>query len=110
GSARPAATAGRGGAPRGTDGGNGSVGRVFVMRNGQISLVRVQTGVTDGAMTAIVGGDLREGDQVITAMSEPGTGGQQTSSPFLFGRRGGAANGNRAGSAAPSGRGAGAGR
>jgi HlyD family secretion protein len=56
-------TAGRfGGAER-------DFGRVFVFRNGQIIPVRVRTGVTDGAMTAIIDGDLKEGDQVITGMS-----------------------------------------
>ena len=101
GAPRPAATSGRS---------DRSFSRVFVLRNGQVVPVRVQTGVTDGAMTAIVGGDLREGDQVITAMSEPGSSSTQAGSPFLFGRRGGGAgNAGRGGAAAPAGRAAGAG-
>jgi hypothetical protein len=78
---------------------------VFVLRTGQIVPVRVRTGVTDGAMTAIVDGDLQEGDQVITGMSEPGATAQQqtNTSPLIpFGRRGGAA-GNRGAGAAGAG-------
>jgi HlyD family secretion protein len=103
---RPAATAGRNGGTRPIDSGDRSFGRVFVLRNGQVVPVRVQTGVTDGAMTAIVGGDLQDSDEVITAMSEPGSTSAQTSSPFLFGRRGGGAgNAGRAGGAAGGGAG-----
>jgi HlyD family secretion protein len=70
-----------------------SFGRVFVLRDGQFVPVRVRTGVTDGTMTAIVDGDVKEGDQVVTGMSQPGAATQQTatSSPLIpFGRRGGA--------------------
>jgi HlyD family secretion protein len=65
--------------------------------------VRVQTGVSDGAMTAITGGDLKEGDQVVTGMAAQGTTTAQAStSPLLpFGARRGAAG-------ATGGRGAGA--
>jgi HlyD family secretion protein len=91
-------------------------GRVFVLRNGQIVPVRVRTGVTDGAMTAIVDGDLKEGDQVITGMSSESGADlsgprQQTTSPLIpFGRRGGGA-GNRGGAAGAGGaRAGGAGR
>ena len=90
---RPTATSGR------FNGGDRNFGRVFVLRNGQIVPVRVRTGVTDGAMTAIIDGDLKEGDQVITGMSESGadvSGSRQgTTSPLIpFGRRGGG-GGNR---------------
>jgi HlyD family secretion protein len=89
----------------GGGGGERNFGRVFVLRTGQIVPVRVRTGVTDGAMTAIVDGDLQEGDQVITGMSEPGATAQQqtNTSPLIpFGRRGGAA-GNRGAGAAGAG-------
>jgi HlyD family secretion protein len=102
GSARPAATSGRAGTPRPSGAGDRSFGRVFVLRNGQLVPVRVQAGVTDGAMTAIVSGDLQEGDQVVTGMSQAGSTSAQTStSPLIpFGRRGGAAgNAGRAGGA-----------
>jgi HlyD family secretion protein len=115
---------------RGTSGRSGpggadplrSFGRVFVLRNGEFVPVRVHTGVSDGAMTAIVDGDVKEGDQVVTGMSQPGAAAQtSTTSPLIpFGRRGGGANANRgagagagvAGRPGPSGPGAagGAGR
>ena len=96
----------------GGGGGERNFGRVFVQRNGQIVPVRVRTGVTDGAMTAIVDGDLKEGDQVITGMSEPGATAQQTNtSPLIpFGRRGGGAGNRGAGAAGAGGARGGAGR
>jgi hypothetical protein len=72
----------------------------------------VRTGVTDGTMTAVVDGDLKEGDQVVTGMSQPGAATQANTSPLIpFGRRGGGANGNRgAGAGAAGGARGGAGR
>ncbi|HYS27102.1 MAG TPA: hypothetical protein VEP46_15935, partial [Vicinamibacterales bacterium] len=89
-------TSGAGEGLRGADGPR-SFGRVFVLRNGEFVPVRVRTGVSDGAMTAIVDGDLKEGDQVVTGMSQPGATAQTgTTSPLIpFGRRGGGANANR---------------
>ena len=103
---RPTSTAGAGGAPRafGAGGGDRNFGRVFVLRSGEFVPVRVRTGVTDGAMTAVVDGDLKEGDQVVTGMTETGGTLQQTatSSPLIpFGRRGAGANANR-GAGAPA--------
>jgi len=101
-------TAGRSGG----ESGERNFGRVFVQRNAQIVPVRVRTGVTDGAMTAIIDGDLKEGDQVITAMSEPGAAAHQTNtSPLIpFGRRGGGAGNRGAGAAGAGGARGGAGR
>lgn len=55
-------------------GGNGSSAAaedgtrpLYVLRDGQAVEVRVKTGVTDGALTQILSGDLAEGDLVITA-------------------------------------------
>jgi len=81
-------------------------GRVFVLRNGEFVPVRVRTGVSDGAMTAIVDGDVKEGDQVVTGMSQPGATAQtSTTSPLIpFGRRGGGANANRGAGAGVAGR------
>jgi len=79
-------------------------GRVWVLRAGKLQLLRVRTGVTDGATTAVLGGDLKEGDQVVTGVTEPGAAAtQQTNtSPLIpFGRRGGGA-GNRGAGAAPA--------
>jgi HlyD family secretion protein len=104
---RPTATSGSGNTPRtfGAGGGDRNFARVFVLRDGQFVPVRVRTGVSDGAMTAIVDGDLKEGDQVVTGMAQPGVAAQTTtSSPLIpFGRRGGAnANANRGAGAAPA--------
>jgi HlyD family secretion protein len=69
---------------------------VWVLRDGKLQSLRVRTGVTDGAMTAIVDGDLKEGDQVVTGVTEPGATATKTgtSSPLLpVGRRGGGAGG-----------------
>ena len=77
-------------------------GRVWALREGKLQLVRVRTGVTDGANTAIVGGELKEGDRVVTGITEPGAAvtTQTTASPLLpFGRRGGANRGAGAGAA-----------
>jgi HlyD family secretion protein len=71
------------------------------MRDGKLQQVRVRTGVTDGAMTAIVDGDLKEGDQVVTGVTGPGATATKptgTSSPLLpVGRRGGGAGAAGAG-------------
>ena len=90
----------------------GGFGRVWALRDGKLQLLRVRTGVTDGAMTAIVGGDLKEGDRVVTGITEPGGAvTPQTANPLLpFGRRGGG-GGARGGGAGPAGgAGGGAGR
>jgi len=79
---------------------------VWVLRDGKLQLLRVRTGVTDGAMTAIVGGELKEGDRVVTGITEPGaTATSQTANPLLpFGRRGGGAGaGARGAGAGPAG-------
>jgi len=102
-----------GGAPAVAAG--GGFGRVWVLRDGKLQLLRVRTGVTDGAMTAIVGGELKEGDRVVTGITEPGATAatSQTANPLLpFGRRGGGGAGARGagGGAAGGGARGGAGR
>ena len=94
-------------ASRGADAsGPRSFGRVWVIRDGKLQPARVRTGVTDGAMTAIVDGDLKEGDQVVTGMSEPGAATTQTNtSPLIpFGRRGGGAGAGGGGARGGAGR------
>jgi len=79
---------------------------VWALRDGKLQLLRVRTGVTDGAMTAIVGGELKEGDRVVTGITDPGaTVTSQTANPLLpFGRRGGGAGaGARGAGAGPAG-------
>jgi HlyD family secretion protein len=90
----------------------GGFGRVWALRDGKLQLVRVRTGVTDGAMTAIVGGELKEGDRVVTGITEPGaTATSQTANPLLpFGRRGGGAGARGAGAGVAGGARGGAGR
>lgn len=48
--------------------GNSPDRTIWVLRDGAPVSVHVTTGVTDGSRTAITGGDLKEGDQVITGM------------------------------------------
>ena len=93
-----AATGGRGGAPRAVGNVDRSGGRVWTLSNGALVPVRVKTGVSDGAVTAVVDGDLKEGDQVVTGMAAQGTTtAQATTSPLLPpGRRGGGAGANGA--------------
>ena len=40
--------------------------RIWVLRNGEAVAVQVETGATNGRQTEITGGDLKEGDRVIT--------------------------------------------
>jgi HlyD family secretion protein len=51
--------------------------QVHVLRGGQIEAITVQTGITNGRVTEITGGDLREGDAVVledlTATPRPQT-------------------------------------
>ncbi len=99
-----AATGGRGGEPRAVGSVDRSGGRVWTLSNGALVPVRVKTGVSDGAVTAVVDGDLKEGDQVVTGMAAQGTTtAQATTSPLLpLGRRGGGAGANGArGAGAP---------
>jgi HlyD family secretion protein len=91
---RAAATSGRGGAPRAVSNVDRSIGRVWTIRNGALEPVRIRMGVSDGAMTAVVEGDLKEGDQVVTGIAEQGTAtAQGSTSPLLpfGGRRAGGA-------------------
>ncbi len=51
---------------RGRFAGGGGRGTVWVLRDGEPVQVSVRTGATDGSYTEIMGGGLKEGDQVIT--------------------------------------------
>ncbi|MGP1678453.1 MAG: efflux RND transporter periplasmic adaptor subunit [Burkholderiales bacterium] len=51
-------------------------GRVFVPdAGGTPRAVSVRTGLSDGSMTELVGGELKEGDQVIVGTAQPGSAG-----------------------------------
>jgi HlyD family secretion protein len=44
---------------------------VWVLRNDKPEPVKLKTGITDGKFTEVVDGELREGDQIITAYNSP---------------------------------------
>jgi HlyD family secretion protein len=102
------ASAGSGGA---AGGGRGRRPHVWLTQNGQLQPVAVETGITDGTTTAIVGGELAENAQVITGVASTAAGATQPStSPLLpFGGRGGR-GGTRGTAAAGGGQRTGAGR
>jgi HlyD family secretion protein len=54
--------------PRGkkTASGSGTAKQVWVLQDGAATAISVTTGINDGRMTEITGGDLREGMLVIT--------------------------------------------
>lgn len=59
-------------------------GRVFVPgANGQPVMVSVRTGLSDGSMTELVGGELKEGDQVIVGTAQAGAAAARPSGPRL---------------------------
>ena len=49
-------------------------GRVFVLAGGQPKMVSVRTGLSDGSMTEMVAGELKEGEQLIVGTAQPGSG------------------------------------
>jgi len=51
-----------------TPGAKGDAQRVWVLRGGQPAAVAVSVGASDGRMTEVTGGEVREGTQVITEM------------------------------------------
>ena len=53
------------------------VARVFVLRDGAPAEVRVDTGLDDDTYTEIVGGDLKDGDEVIIGEAAVGSAAQQ---------------------------------
>lgn len=68
-----------------------SRGRVWVMRDGNPTMVRIQIGLTDGSNTEITGGELKEGDRVLTG------GGPQAKGGAAAQRPAGGNSGNRGG-------------
>jgi HlyD family secretion protein len=98
-------------APAGPAGaGPGGRARVWVLENGRLQPVPVRAGLTDGIVTAVLGGPLGEGAQVVTGIvAQAATTTGATSSPLLprFGRPpgggGGQAGGQGGGQAAGQG-------
>ena len=71
--------------------------RVWTLQDGQLHPVRVRTGISDGTTTAVIGGDLADGAQIVTGMATATAGAAQTTtSPLLpfGGRRPGGGNAN----------------
>ncbi len=64
---------------------------VWVLRDGRLRRVRVETSTSDGVVTAVVGGELQEGDQVVTgvAAQATATAAPSSGSPLLPRRLGG---------------------
>jgi HlyD family secretion protein len=101
---RPASEAARSDATRAADGAtrpggaphearpprNGNTRRVFVYADGAIQPHRVEIGLSNGTMTAITGGDLTEGAEVVTSAGDTkqSVSAAPTTSPLLpFGGR-----------------------
>ena len=68
---------GPGAAPGGPGGGkgkkrDGQSGTVYVLAGGEIKPVSVQLGITDNRNTEVVGGELKEGDRVVTGENGDG--------------------------------------
>jgi HlyD family secretion protein len=59
-----------GGRPGGSQGGKSKrdtfAGKVFVLENGKLKPVNVTLGITDNRNTEVVGGELKEGDKIVT--------------------------------------------
>jgi HlyD family secretion protein len=66
---------------------------VWVLRDGRLRRVPVETSTSDGAFTAIVGGDLREGEQVVTGQAAQTAATSASRSPLLPQRPGGTRGG-----------------
>lgn len=64
--------------------------RVWVLREGQPHAVAVEVGLTSGTTASVVGGALRERDEVITGTTGGGASApERSTSPFMPGGRGG---------------------
>jgi HlyD family secretion protein len=60
--------------PRGEGRGKGDAtptGTVYVLENGQPKPIRVPVGITDNKMTEVLGGELKDGDAVVTEDRQP---------------------------------------
>jgi HlyD family secretion protein len=96
------------GVRRSRDGSQRSGGRsgVWVLRDGRLRRVRVETGTSDGVVTAVIGGELQEGDQVVTGVAAQAAAAASPSSgspllPRRLGGNRGGGQGGRPGGGAP---------
>jgi HlyD family secretion protein len=76
--------------------------RVWTLRDGELQPVRIETGITNGTATAIVGGQLQEGMPVVTGVvaANQSAGSASTASPLIpqrprGNRQGGAGRGGQ---------------
>jgi HlyD family secretion protein len=77
----PAST---GSSTRGRDASKGDRASVWVLRDGHLARVRVETGLSDGTTTAVTGGELQDGANVVTAVAQVAAASTQRSgSPLL---------------------------
>ncbi len=58
-----------GGSGQGQRGGRAREGTIYVVREQKAAPVRVRLGITDGTSTEVAAGDVKEGEQVVVAMS-----------------------------------------
>jgi HlyD family secretion protein len=62
--------------------------RVWILRNGRLEAASVRLGITNGTTTAVLGGDLAEGAEVVTGTTAVASAVRTTTSPLLpFGGR-----------------------
>ena len=80
---------------------HGNGGTLWILAEGGLQPLHVDTGISDGAAVAVSGAGLREGMQVVTGVVQPkqASAAPASGSPLIpqrtFGRRGGAAAPNR---------------
>jgi HlyD family secretion protein len=79
---RPQGQAGVGGSGQGRGTGSGQAlpadaKRVWVLREGRPAPVRIRTGLSDGTVTEVVEGELKEGDAVLTSVASTTATGSQ---------------------------------
>ncbi|HVU38886.1 MAG TPA: HlyD family efflux transporter periplasmic adaptor subunit [Opitutales bacterium] len=74
-------------------------GTVYILSNGQPKAVAVQLGITDDVDTAVLGGDLKDGDEIITGTITADDSNGGTTNPFApsFFRGGRGGGGGRRG-------------
>jgi HlyD family secretion protein len=85
GAARRAGSPGGGQGSRGREGGGNRQGTVYVLRDQQAMPIRVRLGISDGSFTEVVGGELKEGDQVIVAIGTQASASRTTARRGFFG-------------------------
>ena len=85
GTARRAGSPGGGQGSRGREGGGLRQGTVYVLRDQQATPIRVRLGISDGSFTEVIGGEIKEGDQVIVAIGTQASASRTTARRGFFG-------------------------